>query len=156
MTNDDGENIDNEIDEDKQLESTDKKEKPETHVNPEDDGLIPDHILRELPSPAREIISTQLSVGVQGRMPNPIASKLTPEHIDKIIDQDENEAVRQHKQVNTQRVFTLGYTLLSILAFFILYIVIGKDDPALFKEIITYFATFCAGFLGGWGYQALK
>lgn len=151
MANDDRENIDSEIDESKQLESTDKEEKSE------DEGLIPEHILRELPSPAREIISsTQLSVGLQGRMPNPIASKLTPEHIDKIIDQDESEAVRQHNQVNTQRVFTLGYTLLAILAFFILYIVIGKDDPALFKEIITYFATFCAGFLGGWGYQALK
>lgn len=55
-----------------------------------------------------------------------------------------------------ERKYKLGYTLLAILSFFVLYMVVGKDDPGFFKEVVIYFATFGAGFLGGWGYKSLK
>lgn len=118
----------------------------------QDDNV--NEVLQALPPPIRELVSTQLTVGLQGRIPNPIVNKLTPEHIDKIIDNDENVSKREDSLIRNSRIYTLGYTLLAIVAFLALYLIIGKDDPQLFKEILIYFGTFFAGFGVGWGYKA--
>ena len=120
------------------------------------ESIIPDEVLQSIPSPLREVVSTQLSVGVQGRMSNPLTSKLTAEHIDKLIDNDERDSARQFALINSGKRYGLGYTILAVVTFFVLYLLVGKEDNALFKEIILYFATFCAGFIGGWGYKSLK
>ncbi len=120
------------------------------------ESVIPEDILESLPEPVRKMVSTQLTVGLQGRMPNPLAAKITPEHIDKIIECDDKESDRHHELITGERRYNMAYTVLAIIAFFVLYLVVGRDDPALFKEVIIYFATFGAGFLGGWGFKSLR
>ena len=123
------------------------------------DGMVPgtddaDDVMERLPSQIKERV-TQF-FGIQGMLGNPVASKLTPAHIDKLIDNKEKQSQREDRRLASGRRYTLLYTALAVMAFFGLYLVVGREDPDLFKEILTYLGTFAAGCGVGFGYTLFK
>lgn len=117
-----------------------------------EDGIevIPPEILEQLPPHMRETIS---SIGIfSSPMQNPLARKITSEHIDKIIDNDDKDASRRFTQKTMSRFFSLAYVLIALGAFFLLSHLFGERNPDLFEKILVFFGTFFAGFGAGWGF----
>lgn len=123
------------------------------------DGMVPaaddtDEVMERLPGQIKDRV-TQF-FGVHGMLGNPVASKLTPEHIDKLIDNKEKQSQREERRLASVRRYTLLYTALAVMVFFGLYLVVGREDPDFFKEILTYLGTFAAGCGVGFGYTLFR
>lgn len=113
--------------------------------------IIPAEILRQLPPEAQKIISVQLTQ-MRGGLPpgpSPIAQKLSPEHITAIIQNGENESVRDFTLAkigqNTRRI-GMG-AVIAVITIILIYAGVTKDKD-LSEKII--FASISA--IGGYGY----
>ena len=77
-----------------------KQSVQKTNTQADDDSVtesespIPQELLEAMPEPVKERISQSLSIMSAGPMINPISKKVTPEHIDKIIENDSKENER--------------------------------------------------------------
>lgn len=113
--------------------------------------IIPAEIFSQLPPEAQKIISVQLTQmrGGLSPGPSPIAQKLSPEHITAIIQNGENESVRDFDLAkiaqNTRRI-GMG-AVLAVITIILIYAGITKDKD-LSEKII--FASISA--IGGYGY----
>jgi hypothetical protein len=113
--------------------------------------IIPAEILSQLPPEAQRIISVQLMQMRGGRPPgpSPIAQKLSPEHITAIIQNGENESVRDFTLAkigqNTRRI-GMG-AVIAVITIILIYAGVTKDKD-LSEKII--FASISA--IGGYGY----
>ncbi|MBN9885943.1 hypothetical protein [Salipiger abyssi] len=117
---------------------------------------IPPEVLESLPEPMRHQVRETFGILSAGPARNPVAEKVTPEHISQLIANDEADSVREYEERASSRRYTLVYVVLAILAFFVLAFTFAKDNPDLFKQILAFFATFGAGFGAGWGFTAAK
>jgi len=113
--------------------------------------IIPAEILSQLPPEAQKIISVQLTQ-MRGGLPlgpSPIAQKLSPEHITAIIQNGENESVRDFTLAkigqNTRRI-GMG-AVITVITIILIYAGVTKDKD-LSEKII--FASISA--IGGYGY----
>lgn len=80
-----------------------------------------------------------------------IAEKLTPEHIDKMIDNDAKELDNKYK-LNYLRLI-LGLILVFLLGLiFVLIIIILKDKPDVLEKIIYSVGGAILGGIGGYGF----
>jgi hypothetical protein len=113
--------------------------------------IIPAEILNQLPPEAQRIISVQLTQmrGGLPHGPSPIAQKLSPEHITAIIQNGENESVRDFTLAkigqNTRRI-GMG-AVIAVITIILIYAGVTKDKD-LSEKII--FASISA--IGGYGY----
>jgi len=135
-----------------------KDEVPPEHVAEEtdSDSPIPQEVLENMPPDIRRDMQKITGIFASGSMGNPIARKVTAEHIDKVLDHNEAENRREFQYRGAGRWFALAYVLISVVVFFLFAWMFGRSDPELFKLVLTYVATFGAGFAGGWGVKAAR
>ncbi len=141
----------------KELEKVDTQKAEDGNTDKENTeeglGAIPDEVLKGIPLKERKEISRIMmsSSSMMGRMPNPMMEKITPEHIDKILDHAGKSDERAYEDHGTSRKFTLAYVLISIALFIFLTLYLVETNKALYLEILKLAITFVGGFGGGFG-----
>lgn len=136
------------------------KNDEELAIEPEKDEAIegiaevPQQLLDKLPPEVKQQITTFLLSHQRIGLPaqNPLASKITSEHIDKIIDNSDKDSERDFKA----RWFTLAYALLALGFLVFLFIYLPTVDKALFLEVLKLILTFLGGLGTGFGISKLK
>lgn len=136
-----------------------KTVKPEKQVEAEEVStepeILPPELLEDLPPEAASHIR-ETFLSLSGPMQNPIARKVTGDHITQLIENSAVESKREHDHKANGRLYTLVYVVLGILVFFGLAWMFAKNDPELFKEILKLFTTFAAGLGVGWGFKSQR
>lgn len=137
---------------------TEKEDKKDVNTdivsNDEEEEDIEPEIVQKLPPEARQLVR---EIGIfSGPMQNPLAKKIQPGHIDKLLDYGEQESVREHDLRKSNRLFRLAYVLIAIVAFILFTYMFADGNPELYKDILTFFGTFAAGFGVGWGFNAYQ
>lgn len=101
---------------------------------------VPQALLDKLPPEVKQQITTFLLSHQRIGFPaqNPLANKITTEHIDKIIDNSEKESERDFKA----RWFTLAYAVLAMGFLVFLFIYLLTIDKALFLEVLKLISLF--------------
>ncbi len=115
----------------------------------EDSEAIDPEIMDDMPEVFRKSLEMTM---ISGRMPHPLMSKLTPEHVTKIIDSSEKEDVRRYKFSREGRWLAYGAFVILILLFIFLVIYLSGINEELLMEIIKAAIFVIAGFSGGYGY----
>lgn len=80
-----------------------------------------------------------------------IASKLTPQHIDKLLDESGKDNEREYKDRNYQRWFIIGIIALGIAVLIFLTLYLAKDNESIFMKILIPILTFLGGVGAGYG-----
>ena len=113
-----------------------------------DSEFIPDDILEAFPVEERgklvSIIKQSMFSGIIKRS-NPITERITEEHITKLISNSDQQDIRDRKERNHERYFTLGIIILS-LVFIGFLVVFLKDKENLLITVITAILSFIGGF----------
>ena len=121
------------------------------------DEIIPDEILENVPEEARGHFKASLTaMMLRGTATDPLIKKLTPEHLDKIIDYSRQDDENQFLFAKRKMWFNLGYTILALAFFVFLIVFLVSDNKDLLSYIITGFGAFLAGFGAGYGYRTYK
>jgi len=121
------------------------------------DEIDPSAVIEELPPDVKRVVETGLSIQrFTGTMPNPILSKITPEHIDKILGISEKEEENDFKSSKAKRGYNLIYVILFISLFIFLTIYLVGDNTDLYQEIIKIMVAVIGGFGGGYGYKSYR
>ena len=89
-----------------------------------------------------------------GPMPNPLTEKLTPAHIDKILEISEKDDERSFADSTQSRWFALGYSIVAAALLIFLTVFLVDADKALYEETMKMFAVFLGGFGGGFGVKS--
>jgi hypothetical protein len=109
---------------------------------------IPEEILAGVPSEHRQAIVRAFSSVTQFAAPvlNPIFQRVTSEHVTGIIDNTENESVREHDANKSQRRYQFAYYAsgASLIAGLIVFFTLSDN-----RDLILPIVTAVAGFLGG-------
>ncbi len=85
-----------------------------------------------------------------------LESKITGEHLHKLLDYDDKSDERKFKDAQQSRKFQLAYVLLAVLLFVFLAIFLVGKDTELFKEIVKLFIVFVGGIGAGFGIKTYK
>ncbi len=104
-------------------------------------------VLKQLPPQVRAQISTFTAMGPAA---HPILSKVTPEHVDRMLGVVEEEG--RHKfweGMSTKGVVLV--VLLLVLAFVLILVSMLQDNAPLLEKIITIVVSFAGGLVGGIG-----
>ena len=120
-------------------------------ATPED--TLPAEIVEKLPAHLQRVIQHSISATVMGNFPNPIADKLTAEHISAMIAADEREGVRALEDQKHARNWQSIIAVLIIIAVALLlgYFAFLQQN-SLVAEIIKMAAVGLGGFGGGYGF----
>lgn len=112
-------------------------------------------ILENLPPEIKRTMEMAISMQT-GRMPNPILSKLTEDHITKILDQSEKEDENSFKDTQSSKAYNLIYFVITVLliVFFVIYL--ADRDKALLLNLADKALYILAGFGGGYGFKAFR
>lgn len=123
--------------------------------SPEDASIIPD--IEGLPPEARKVMEFgMMAMSRSGPGAHPLISKMTPEHISKILDLSAKEEDNSFKSSNSDRSYGLAYFIITLVFFTILIIYLTHVDKEMLMVIIKYAITAAGGFGGGYGYKAYK
>lgn len=124
-------------------------------ISKDEDVLNEDEISEDLEGLPPELKTFMMSMRrYSGPIPNPFASKLNANHIDKIIEASAKDDERRYKNMQQARKFHLVYFLAGISLFvFLTLFLVGKDSE-LFKEIVKLFIVFAGGFGAGYGIKS--
>lgn len=136
---------------------TQKDEEPAAEPEKDDaiQGIaeVPQQLLDKLPPEVKQQITTFLlshqRIGVPA--PNPIANKISPGHIDKIIDNSELDSQRDYESEKSRRRFQLGYAILALSFLVFLFIYLPSIDKELLKQVLGALVLFGGGFGSGIG-----
>ena len=110
--------------------------------------VIPPEIASELPREMRQMIGV-----FAGRAQNPIAEKVTSEHISQLIAHNEADAKRTHELATREWAERVLYAALIATIFVFMLIFLGERDPVLLIDILSYLGTAVVSFLGGLGWH---
>lgn len=86
---------------------------------------------------------------------NPIAKVIDKELASKIIDNTENERIREDDQKRSQRKFVFATTII-VLVFVVVLVLLLQASPDLLKEVLAFLGGLVAGALGGYGAARLR
>ncbi len=109
---------------------------------------IPEDLLKDLPEDQRKIIQRITSFQGMMPLPNPIASKITPEHITKVLTNADEEDKRDRQERKDERGH--NYKIMVTALIFVL-LVGGLLIYSKQFEILKYFVTAVFTFAGGFG-----
>ena len=90
-------------------------------------------------------------------MGNPIASKVTEQHITDIIASSSRETDHEYSDRKHSRLISVlfaGFAILALVVVSIVLAILGMTD--LLIEIIKYLGPFIGGFGGGYGFYAFR
>lgn len=142
--------------EDKDLEKVpssenngDTTKKDSKRENNNDDPLIPDEILEAIPVEERgKVISVikQSMFSSITRRSNPIADKITTEHITQLISKSDEQDKRDREERKGQRNYNLILLLIGLAFIGFLIVFLQRDKELLIKIIIAIIS-----FVGGFG-----
>lgn len=112
------------------------------------DGIIPKEILESIPVEDRgkfiSVFQQSMFSDVMSRS-NPISEKITSEHITKLIDNADNQDIRDRAEIRSQRYYNLIIFIIGLI-FLGFLIVFLKDDKDLLYKIIIAIISFVGGF----------
>jgi len=135
-----------------------EKRKPEDTKEPQQEDLpIPQEIFDTLPEEVQVSLRTAFSMqSFSGRPPSPLLEKLTPEHIDSLIEGSREENARDYSLVSSSRWFRLAYVIIGVGLFLFVTYFFGQSNESLYVDIIKMLALFGGGFGAGFGFRAKK
>lgn len=109
--------------------------------------------IKDLPDDKKRIVQRTISLSMQGVMPmaNPIIDKITPEHIQILITNADEEAKREDADKKDIRRYNLIITFI-VLVFLAILLVVFKDNLDGISKIINPIIGAVLGFAGGYGY----
>ena len=110
-------------------------------------------LLKELPPEVKQQFLT-VSAHRVGPAPNPIAEKLTENHISAILENLSKHAERTFEDSKLSRKYGLIYVLIGVALFTFLTVYLVDIDKDLWKEAVKLFAVFAGGFGGGFGVKS--
>ena len=106
-------------------------------------------VLADSPESVKQVVASVVRMGmsISGTMPNPLAEKLTPEHLDKMIEYTETESQREDKQLTAHRKFGFLYYLIGIaVVTTVLLVLIFRSETDLVLQILSVIGAFGGGF----------
>lgn len=125
------------------------------------DGLPPEvaEVINTMPEEHREQVrhmwGMHMSMTTRTSPQMEMMKKLTPETLDKMIENEGKEAEMEYRDRNGARWATLIMILIGAL-FLLGMIYLLKEDTEVLKEIVVPFVTLIAGALGGYGFGYSK
>lgn len=132
----------------------DHADEPESNKYETTDSIDPE-VLDSLPPEFKKAVEMSISMQrFSGSLPNPLLSKITEKHIDKILDLSEKEDVNAFKDAQISRRYGAFYFLVILSLFVFLVVFLIDKDTDLLKMIIEKVIFVIAGFAGGYGYKA--
>ncbi len=131
--------------EDRELdEPSDKREDSSS------DEIIPEEVLDAIPEEDRgkvaSIIKQTMISGVMRRS-NPIAEKITPEHISQIISKSDDQDKRDRQERKGERNYNLLLIVIALLFVGFLIVFLQSNEDLLLKIVIGIIS-----FVGGFGF----
>jgi hypothetical protein len=119
-------------------------------------GTTPIDLFRSLPPDAQKAFTGMISMVLQsGPLPNPILSKITEEHIGKVIDNAEQDSVRNHQGKILEMKW--GFWTLVVVLIFALALAVGCLVSKHFEYIVPIITAIIGGGGGiGIGYGIAK
>ncbi len=136
--------------ENKELEKTSENEpKSDKETDDNQESLIPDEILEAIPVEERgKVISIikQSMVSSITRRSNPIAEKITTEHITQLINKSDETDKRDRKERQGQRNHDLLLVIIGLIFIGFLIVFLQQDKDLLLKIVIAIIS-----FVGGFG-----
>lgn len=143
--------MDNQKDENKQ----EPKKQAEETTQSGGDTLIPNEILDAMPEEDRVRVEGYIRQFMMfsniSRRSNPIAEKITEEHITKIIDKSENQDIRDKRDRNIDRLKELIILVIGLIFLTFLIIFLKDNEEMLYKIILAIIS-----FVGGFGFGKTK
>ncbi|MDE5719028.1 MAG: hypothetical protein K2I53_15765 [Lachnospiraceae bacterium] len=135
------------------------KEKEETAELSEDGKEIEaelEEVLESVPPEHRKIIERMMISSVQMRsISSPpeavVMKKLTPEHISQFLEGASQEMQKNYAERFHKKVFTF-LTMIVAMIFFVVVIVLLRDDTDVMEKVIYAVGGVCAGAFGGYGF----
>ena len=131
---------------DKEMEDLAKEVPPEVR-----------EFLKGAPPEVRQVamsMMTRTSMG--GSLPHPLFDKFTPQHIDKLLDLNEEDNKRNFNFASRGRWFQLSYVFfaLSFVIFLIVYLLPNNKD--ILNDLLKVLVGLAGGFGLGYGYKSMK
>lgn len=105
------------------------------------------------PADVKRIIGQMGAFQFMAPSVNPIVQKLSPQHIDKLLDYSHQESQNSYKLESHGRWFHLTYALFIIAFLAFLVIFLAKDNAVLFSDILKVLVVFAGGFGSGFGFK---
>ncbi|NCU32960.1 MAG: hypothetical protein EOM23_08535 [Candidatus Moranbacteria bacterium] len=131
--------------EDKDIEKTSGNKKESSS-----DEIIPEEILEAIPEEDRgkfaSIIRQTMISGVMKRS-NPIADKITPEHITQIISKSDDQDKRDREERKGERYYNLLLIVIALVFIGFLIVFLQTNEDLLIKIVIGIIS-----FVGGFGF----
>lgn len=122
-----------------------------------EESPIPIEVLKKLPPEDRRVIESLFASVTYGPVPNPLARKVTSEHIGKIIDhQDRGMQLEFEDRRDSRRWGTLvAFGLVVILAVVVLTLALTNRTAALI-EVLKAIVLIAGGFGTGFGFAEYR
>ncbi len=133
-----------------------KKKDSHTEDKETNDELIPDEILDAIPEEDRgKVISIMKRTMFSGVMEknNPIADKITEDHITKLIDNSDSHDKRDRHERKGLRTHNIILILIGLI-FIVFLLIFLKDNQDLLIKIIIAIISFIGGF--GYGKSSIR
>lgn len=132
-----------------------KKNNPNHEVISDETKSTPEkaEIIDNLPPELKKVMEFSMH-RYTGPMPNPLISKITPEHIEKIIDASDKSNERAYVDAKSTRKYALTYVIIGVLFIVFLVLFLVERDKELLNNIIERGVLIIAGFAGGYGFKA--
>lgn len=133
-------------------QSTDKKNFQDGNFSAEE--IIPNEILDAIPEEDRGrvagIIRQTMISGVMKRS-NPIADKITTEHITELISKSDQRDQRDRKERVTDKYYNIALILIALIFIGFLIVFLQSNEDLLIKVVIGI-----VSFIGGFGFGKTK
>jgi len=117
------------------------------------------HEAESLPEPARKMFQMQMAMmqTFSKKMPgHPFLEKLTPEHINKLLDYSYQDGENQFRFKSSNRWFHLAYTILGIGSLLSLIFYLTPIDKDLLTEFLKLLIVFASGLGSGYGLKSYQ
>ncbi len=114
-----------------------------------------EEVLDSVPPEHRKTIERMMISSIQMRsISSPpeaaVMKKLTPEHISQFLDGASQEMQKSYAERFHKKVFTF-LTMIVAMAFFVVVIILLRDDTDVMEKVIYAVGGVCAGAFGGYG-----
>lgn len=127
----------------------------ETQESEKSQAALDPEIFDGLPPEIRDVVRTGISMQrFSGSMPNPLLSKITESHIDKILELSDKEDNNSFKDAQSSKRYNLFYFLAFVGLFIFITLYLAKEDKDLFTDILKIVISVAGGFGGGYGYKS--
>lgn len=129
---------------------------PNSESDPKsDDGnIIADEILEGIPEEERGRVASiikQTMISAVTRRSNPLADKITSEHISQLITKSDDQDKRDRQERKSERSYNLILVFLTLLFVVFLIVYLKANEDLLLKVIIAIIS-----FIGGFGFGKSK